>query len=447
MRASLTLAGENRQMVLRPVIKRFILSASELPLRSDRTAHGEVLECEINVREIGREVLQQACDASFGAFEEAHGGLVVSGELRMLVRPPGRSQDILSASDIIYSSIRAEVVLGDCLFRYMTFMDHLAQLRGMQSTVSRAIINACRAQARESFNHLVVESLSDNEDNFVSRIQGFLFHASLLLSGGDVKRSIRLQLKVLAGARGIAAKQDPRTGDVDQDAGFRGETDFVLPFGHPAYAGKILLAGEAKYSARRPNLSRPWHEVWPNHFPQLMGSMVGHLATVGVAICPFGMKTFLIQTPSPGGPSAFSVSPPGENFLDFSSPGAWDLAFEWWLEIAALAVPPSCPKAFSPAVAVAVPATHPQATLADPPSRLIAPVALPNNRTLYGVTRQGKRVEFASENLKETLHPDEYEKLLDSMRIERQQARERRLFEEDDVKAEIYTAENLRGHH
>ena len=183
------------------------------------------------------------------------------------------------------------------------------------------------------------------EEDLVDGYNFFLIESTKILAGGDIHRQTEFRKNRKSAATGIVAKRkgsrSSKTLEIDEDAGVRGATDFQVAFGHSCYEGKTLLAGEAKFFfGKRPNMTRPWQELKPNHLPEVMQSMVGKMATFTIAVCDFGMKSFLVRPNSDGATSSIFMSPPGPCYLDFAEEGAWDLVFDWWLEIAALAVRP-----------------------------------------------------------------------------------------------------------
>lgn len=255
----------------------------------------------------------------------------------------------------------------------------------------------------------------------------FIDKASQILADGDMDRVAELVTGKMSAASGIAAKRISRSSNqVDLDAGFRGKTDFQLAYGHPGNGRFPLLVGEAKHFRTRPRMSRPWYEIAPNHLPELMQSLTGKLPTLAVAFCNYGMKVFRVDTLN--GVSTISQSPPGPCYLDFSEPGAWDLAFEFWLEIAVLSVlPKRSTNIQKQAISIKVSDESP------PNSRKRSHSKSPQPRnpkrspsqTLNVKTSTGEIVKFRSINLEETLTRKELGSLQDTFEREEREAEER----------------------
>ena len=235
----------------------------------------------------------------------------------------------------------------------------------------------------------------------------FVSDASFILACGDWSRRVKPKKNRLCGPAGVLAKKKPGLDAVDEDAGYRGKTDFEVKFGHEAYGGKVLMTDEAKFFEEKPDMTRPWIELVDNHLSEFMLSLVGKLATVAAATCNYGMKVVLVETPD-GGASTLSASPPGEVYLDFDSTGAWEFAFDWWLEITALAVPP--------------------------PSDGVhhRPAAPPQNRTILTQTSAGHTVTFTSIDLEAVLTPKELDQIRAQFEKEKEQEMEALLSSEGE---------------
>ena len=103
--------------------------------------------------------------------------------------------------------------------------------------------------------------------------------------------------------------------------------------------------------------------------------------------------------------------------LDYESPGGWDIAFEWWLEIVALAITP------------------PKARGTDQPSQLefdVVSSAFPRNRTIWTYTSTGHVVSFDSIEFKATLTPKELQEPAAQCEKERREHDEDMLVPDDE---------------
>ena len=402
------------------------LASRNSGIAKDRT-RARLLRVPLNLDAVPADTLRTARQAASNAFEAAHGALTLNRERKLLMRRPNDVNSTLSASDVQYRELRAEATIPGCLFRDMMWDNQMEYMRSLKATVSRSVIEESREIIRHFFVRFIKDRAQESEQHMVLGYLQFLREATKILAGGDFERSVEIKLNGLSAAGGVLAKHKPGSNDVDPDAGYRGETDFVIPFGHKSYGGKTLLAGEAKFFRKRPNMTRPWYQLISNHLPDLMVSIVGQLPAFAVATCNFGIKTFAVQHTSEG-TSSLSVSPPGDCYLDFREEGAWEKVFDWWLEIAALAVPPpnDARMAGTKKLKVAVVEFGDALSGKSPRKRQRSRSPEPKSPKRIGISSTtGFVVEFTSIDLEAILTPDELWQLKETCLRERKEAEER----------------------
>ena len=309
-------------------------------LKKDRTTEGRTLHVGLNYAGISFESLRIAREAACRAFAAQHGSYKVDRNRRLLMRRADDVNSTLSASHLSWRQLIPELTTAGSIFKDLPFKRQIAYMKTLQSTVRRSVIEARKEEVRGIFYQYIRYGQAEDEDELVSGYDKFLDRATEVLAG-DFRRVARLFMNKWSAGTGFAAKLKPGSrSQIDPDAGIRSKTDFIIRYGHPYYGGKTLVADEAKFFEKRPNMARSWSDMKENHLPELMASLTGKLPTFAVATCNYGQKVFRVDTNETDGMSTIYQSPPGPCYLDFNDEGAWELAFEFWLEIAALAVLP-----------------------------------------------------------------------------------------------------------
>ena len=99
----------------------------------------------------------------------------------------------------------------------------------------------------------------------------------------------------LSAAAGLIAKRSPQQPqEIDDRAGYSGRVDIRYKFGVEPRKEDTFLVVEAKY-LKTPVEPHRWYVVSNSLMPQILQSLIGHGAPVGLALTQEGLKVFLFE--------------------------------------------------------------------------------------------------------------------------------------------------------
>jgi hypothetical protein len=278
-------------------------------------------------------------------FNLLHPTFQVNRERRLLMREPGDISTVFSASKVkSFTSVRAELRIQDFVMTPITKEQLLEKLGRLESNVTRAQMAPCQARLFEHFRRCFLSAKLKEAEIYDGVVNFFVAGSKTVSDLYSICSPCRLLPGRLSGSVGILAKIDPSTGLVDKDAGYCGECDAVLPFG--LIPTKTLLAAELKHFLKKPTTD-VWYAQSRCLLAQLLGSMVGHGALLGLYLSNFGYKVLMMDRPQdPAGFTRCFVCDIGDKIIPLHSGASTRNildAFDIFLEILRLSLPRNLP--------------------------------------------------------------------------------------------------------